>query len=151
MPAMLPGTRGGPVAGVLREVGATKQPYFRNSARLYDLKPQMTVALDRAIAVFFRKQLPVFLTSAWRATSPTFSLHLFGYAIDLDTDRSLPLHIWAEIREATQAELGSEFQVLAHDAGQGMHLHIEWDPPADGNWEDERADLHALWTTERRG
>jgi hypothetical protein len=135
-------------------MGGTKQPYFKiqTGVKLREMKPQIQLALDRVIAVFFKNGFPAIVTSLWRATSPTFSLHLFGYAVDVDTDRSLPDNIWKGLSAMVKEELGVEYDVMAHDVGQGMHLHVEWDPKLDEEWQNvEQARLYTSWSTSRRG
>jgi hypothetical protein len=154
MPNMVQGTRGGPGVSNLRQLNGPKQPYFKIApgVSLRDFKPQSQLALDRVIAVFFKRGFPVILTSAWREKSLTFSLHLSGYAFDVDTDRSLPTPIWVELADAVRAELGEAFDVVAHDVGSGMHLHVEYDPKKDLEWQNvEKVAYFHQWKEGRVG
>ncbi len=141
MPTMNVGLRGGPVnPGDLRITGARKVPYVRfgPNARLYhrgtEIRPQTIYAMGRIAEAFVRRGLPCIWTSIVRAHSSSFSLHPFGYAVDADTDRELPKEVWEEIGQKTVDELGEEYDILVHNVGSGMHLHVEFDPADDPSW-----------------
>lgn len=127
MPTVVTGLRGAP--SNLRAVGAPKQPYFRLKGSIFGIKPEILLGLDRAIACFFKQGFPTILTSGVRAINfdRDFSLHPFGYAVDLLSDRVLTDETWKSLEEDVRRELGHQYDILVHDAGSGMHMHIEYD------------------------
>ncbi len=133
-----------------RMTGDRKQPFFQNNGSLKEWDARSQFALDRTISVFFRNNFPCILTSAYRdpAKSEQFSLHGFGFAFDVDTDRPLKLQMWSFLKQEIQREVGPDFQVISHDVGSGMHIHVEFDPN-DPGWQEYKDELKGQWSALR--
>ena len=67
------------------------------------------------------------LTSGYRLWDQS-SLHPFGYAQDFDAEVQLNMETWDKIRTGVADRLGPEYDVIVHDVGSGLHLHVEYDP-----------------------
>ena len=148
MPTVKQGLRGAPW-NQLRQTGERKKPYTRMKAKLFGAKPELLYAMDRTLSVFFGKGLPCIWTSIVRPKNfmRTFSLHPFGWAADCISDRHLPPEMWKELETDLREELGAQYDVLTHDAGSGMHAHLEFDPkdePEFQKWKEEMKREHQL-------
>jgi len=116
----------------------------------FGIKPEMAVALDRVIALFFRSGFDCRITSAIRpATLDTFSLHPFGYAFDAVPDAGWTKEYWERLRFDLAHELGPQFDVLAHDAGSGMHMHVEFDPKDNEAFQTWKARERKAWAASK--
>lgn len=102
--------------------------WFKEGVSLRDLQPQTLWAMERVKDIWHARGLNCVFTSIWRPQAARRSLHPLGRAFDTDTDRELSPTIWGLISDEAQVILGDEYDVLAHDDGSGMHLHVEWDP-----------------------
>lgn len=153
MPTMKTGTRGGPKdPDALRNIGNPKQPTVRFGEHAHfahngvEVEPEIVYAMARIIAVFFKKGLSVIWTSIVRNEDRLrFSLHPYGYGVDVDTDRELPHETWSEIGDDVVRELGPEYDVIVHDVGSGIHLHVEWDPEDNHEWTQFKIQMKEEW------
>jgi hypothetical protein len=105
---------------------------LRINGSLRILAPQMALVPLIVDRVFEEEGILIcVLTSGYRPKGPG-SIHPYGLALDFDAIEDLTADRWERIRSTVRAVLGSEYQVLAHDAGSGMHLHVEFDYRGQG-------------------
>jgi hypothetical protein len=116
--------------------------WFKKGVSLRNVQPQTVWAMERVLEVYRNRGWNCVYTSIWRAPSTKFSLHAFGYAFDTDTDKVLTQSQWEELVFESRAVLTDEYDVLAHDSGKGMHLHVEY----DATWMDKNIMIEALRT-----
>jgi len=104
--------------------------WFKKGVSLKNLQPQTVWAMERAREVFASRGLNCIYTSIYRqqVEGEKFSLHPLGRAFDCDTDHDISVAVWGVIADELAVILGDEFDVLAHDAGSGFHIHAEFDP-----------------------
>jgi len=91
------------------------------------IQPEIALIKGEIDAIFTAHGLVCVMTSAVREKGPG-SLHPMGFAMDFDATRSVGVVTWQQIQREAQEALGSQYDVLAHDSGQGQHLHVEFDP-----------------------
>lgn len=103
--------------------------WFKKGVSLRNVQPQTIWAMERAREVYASRGLNCVYTSIWRPQidGERRSLHPLGLAFDTDTDHDISAAIWGLMADELATILGDEYDVLAHDAGSGMHLHAEWD------------------------
>ena len=56
------------------------------------------------------------------------SLHPYGLSFDAVVLWSNPSVDDQSVKNALTARLGDEYDVIFHDAGSGLHWHVEYDP-----------------------
>ena len=91
------------------------------------LQPEIAIIFPLIDAIFTNHGHVCVLTSAVRDKGPG-SLHPMGFAADFDSMRDVNPVTWKLIEKDAKEALGNQYDVLAHDAGSGMHLHVEFDP-----------------------
>lgn len=96
-------------------------------ATLKGIQPEIAIICPVIDAIFTSHGHVCVMTSAVRDKGPK-SLHPMGFAIDFDSTRTVDPVMWKRIEKEAREALGNEYDVLAHDAGSGMHLHVEYDP-----------------------
>lgn len=89
------------------------------------MTPQIVLAIIRADQLNLEKETWITSISDGAATRVPGSKHLTGNAVDLSIKDIHNPKLWVDrIKRA----LGPQYDVLLHDSGEGMHIHIEFDP-----------------------
>ena len=91
------------------------------------LKEEIVLIVPIVDDVFKAHGLTCVLTSGVRMKGSK-SLHPYGYAADFDCTETITMETWKLIERDVRAALNDQYDVIAHNAGSGMHLHVEFDP-----------------------
>lgn len=108
---------------------------LKPNVRLYDLSPQMVIAVLVFIGVVEKLVDEIMITSANDSTHGANSLHYSGSALDFRTHNILNTLSTSQrvyelqvIRNGLQTALPGYDVVLESVNTPNEHIHIEWDP-----------------------